>query len=322
MARVSRNMGFSTLASRKWRCDLYTLFIAVASISINNLCLYHLKRNLRVTHSFSALISRPGWHYPLPASTMSSVSLIALLLASIASTSPLEPRVGGVYDCRRPTSTYNGYTLFPPQWPTCANTKLLTDEFGKTPLVKVQSDCDIAIDKACKAVNAMLDNGHELFRVKSVEASCQVDILFSQKTVSELTKYDGSSCVSDLQSISVDCMLIGTGKYAEEGMQAGVSNLLYDTRASTRDPPEGQTGNVNITPGQRFFANTKCGDGPAYMVGPTEYFNSSLRGQKDYGSVDAQGVNATWILEGRCLRHGNCAELNKPLLPFPGTSKN
>ena len=246
---------------------------------------------------------------------MLSISLIALLLASIVSTSPLEPRAGSAYDCRRATPTYNGYFLFPPQWPTCVNTKFLADEFGQTSPVTVQNDCDAAIDTACKAVRAMLDNGRELFRVKSVEASCQVDILFSQKTVLELSGYDGSSCVSDLQSISIDCMLIGTGKYAEEGMQAGVRNLLYDTRALTRDPPEGQTGNVNITPGQRFFADTKCNNHPAYMVGPKDYFKGNPRGQGAYGTADAEGVNATWILEGRCLRTGYCAELNKPWFP-------
>ena len=245
---------------------------------------------------------------------MLSIFLIALSLASIASTSPLEPRAGGVYDCRQATPTYNGYILFPSRWPTCANTKIIQDNFGQTSPVTVQNDCDIAIGTACKAVHAMLDNGRQLYRVKSVEASCQVDILFAQRTVRELSNYDGSTCISDLQSITVDCMLIGTGKYAEEGMQAGVRNLLFDTRALTRDPPEGQTGIVNIGPNQSFFANNKCSKGPAYMVGPKDYFKVDTRGHGAYGGADAEGINANWILEGRCLRNGNCAELIKPSL--------
>ena len=252
-----------------------------------------------------------GINYLLSPGTMISHSLISLILAVLASTSPLEPRVSSGYDCRQATPTYNGYFLFPSQWPTCANTKILQDEFGQTTYVTVQNDCDIAIDKACKAVHAMLDNGRDLYRVKSVETSCQVDILFSQLSVAELSDYEGSSCISDLQSITIDCMLIGTGKYADDGMQAGVRNLLYDTRALTRDPPEGQTGNANITPGQRFFANNKCNDGPAYMVGPKDYFMGSVRGHGTYGAADAEGVNATWILEGWCLRNGN-----KPWLPL------
>lgn len=64
-------------------------------------------------------------------------------------------------------------------------------------------------------------------------------------------------------------MLIGTGKYAKEGSQAGVMNMFYQqnrtvspySAAAIFDPPPIDS-----------FAASACNDHPAYMAGPPGYY--------------------------------------------------
>lgn len=91
-------------------------------------------------------------------------------------------------------------------------------------------------------------------------------------------------------------MLIGVGKYAAKGQQAGLRNVLYDGVAHQRD-----------TPTPRFRANTECNHEPGYFVGSTGYFvdSNGLISPNTYGRVDIGGVHAEKITE-ECLMAENC----------------
>ena len=80
-------------------------------------------------------------------------------------------------------------------------------------------------------------------------------------------------------------MLIGVGKYASYGQQAGIINLLCDPVALEKDG------------GQRFAANTGCNHQPAYFVGSPRYFkdpNPYSGGITGVGK-DIGGVAAIWM---------------------------
>lgn len=91
-------------------------------------------------------------------------------------------------------------------------------------------------------------------------------------------------------------MLIGTGKYAAAGQQAGIVNLLYDSIALDRND------------GHRFAANTGCGDQPAYLVGSRGYFKdpNPYSGGTTVVGRDVAGVGAGSITRD-CLLGDSCA---------------
>jgi len=91
-------------------------------------------------------------------------------------------------------------------------------------------------------------------------------------------------------------MLIGVGKYASSGQQAGIINLLYDSMALEKDG------------GQRFAANTGCNHQPAYLVGSPRYFKdpNPYSGGMTGAGKDIGGVAASSITRD-CLLGDNCA---------------
>lgn len=91
-------------------------------------------------------------------------------------------------------------------------------------------------------------------------------------------------------------MLIGTGKYAKEGAQAGVVNLLYDTMALDKDG------------GQRFAADTQCNDQPAYLAGSPGYFKDPNPYSDRFNGVGADiGGVAAGAITTECLLSDSCS---------------
>ena len=76
-------------------------------------------------------------------------------------------------------------------------------------------------------------------------------------------------------------MLIGTGKYAKKGSQAGVINLFYQHHYS---------GSIFT-----LYAPSGCNDQPAYMAGPPGYFPDKIN---QYSAPEAITTD--------CLVHDNC----------------
>jgi hypothetical protein len=222
------------------------------------------------------------FYFPLP----------ALFLTTTVLAASLRPRD---FNCRQTSIDYKGLVHYSPSFPTCANDGHLIDTFGTPANVKVQPDCDPAIATACAAVNLMFDINRNLYPIKSVSDSCEVNILFSQQHVSQIKDYDRSSCTTKLQSITETCMLIGTGKFAAPGQQAGIINLLYDTIALDRND------------GHRFAANVECNDQPAYLVGspgyfkdPNPYSGGITQVGKDIGGVPAGSISRDCLLSDNC----------------------
>lgn len=179
-----------------------------------------------------------------------------------------------------------------PDFPTCANDVSLTTFFGATKNVTVQPDCDNAIFRACDASSLVWENYGDgtgfLFNIKSVSSSCEVDILWDQ----DLDYWNSSTCTMTLQSITEDCMLIGTGKYAQVGGQAGVRSLQYQAPNGTGSQAE-------------FGPNILCDNvAPVFMVGPPGYFNDQ---SNQYWTPEA--------LTDLCVNYQNCTSL-----PYNGTN--
>ncbi|KAI4159458.1 MAG: hypothetical protein L6R39_000360 [Caloplaca ligustica] len=130
---------------------------------------------------------------------------------------------------------------------TCANAN------ANLAPVTVQPYCDNAIIVVCSTVNATLAAGGMLADYKAVGnnllSPCEIQILFYEPLPAFTFDYD--LCVKDFESITIDCMLIGKGKYAGEGHQAGVRGVVFN-------------------PGLGFSA--LHASSPGYLAGPPDYY--------------------------------------------------
>ncbi|KAI4130900.1 MAG: hypothetical protein LQ338_001497 [Usnochroma carphineum] len=137
---------------------------------------------------------------------------------------------------------------FSSDYPTCANAK------SRLLPVIVQPYCDNAIITVCGTVNATLANSSPLDNYKAtgtnrVAGACEVQILFADPRPA--FAFDYHKCVQEFESITIDCMLIGVGKWAKKGHQAGVRGVTFD-------------------PNYGFQALGPSN--PGYLVGPPEYY--------------------------------------------------
>lgn len=84
-------------------------------------------------------------------------------------------------------------------------------------------------------------------------------------------------------------MLIGTGKYAKAGSQAGVLNLFYQ---------QNYTGSPFT-----FYAPTGCNEQPAYMAGPPGYYSGDLVNRY----FPPQAITAECLVDDNCTTPWNGA---------------
>lgn len=89
--------------------------------------------------------------------------------------------------------------------------------------------------------------------------TCEAHIRFTQNFLTDELTYD--SCINAFQSITVECMKIGSGKYAKEGRQAGVLNMIYDPNGAP-----GCSGNPIMKSSNSYNLE------PGYTVGPPGFF--------------------------------------------------
>ena len=68
--------------------------------------------------------------------------------------------------------------------------------------------------------------------------------------------------MKDFQSITIECMLVGSGRFAWEGAQAGVKGITYHA--------DGQDSSVS----NPIFTATGAGGSPGYMVGPPSWYGN------------------------------------------------
>ncbi|KAL8840451.1 MAG: hypothetical protein Q9170_001327 [Blastenia crenularia] len=144
-------------------------------------------------------------------------------------------------------------TPFQSNAPTCVNSSATLSS------VTVQPYCDNPISTICSTVVADIAAAKPLTNYKAVGVppyaigACEVTILFFQPWPAPYLTYE--SCVESFESITIDCMLIGIGKYAGKGHQAGVRGVVFD-----RSGVDGSASHPQ-------FAALGA-DSPGFIVGP------------------------------------------------------
>lgn len=161
----------------------------------------------------------------------------------------------------------SGRTIYAPNWATCANDASITSVFPGGSTVTI-SDCDAAIEAICVAADNMYksqvagDHKIPLQSMSKTVNTCEAHISFTQTTLADPLTHD--SCVSSFQQISVECMVIGPGKYAAPGKQAGLMNMIYNPSATggacSNDPPLKSSNAYNLYPGYAVAQSGYFGD--------------------------------------------------------------
>lgn len=156
-------------------------------------------------------------------------------------------------------------TNFAPNWPTCANDRLLsTLNPNPTSTVYVRPDCDAVISEICTAAAWEAANDVFMSSIGHRNRSCEGHILFSQSRLAD--PFDYATCVRGFQSVTETCILMGdptVRNYAEVGRQAGVMNVF-------QNPEGGQAGNPV------WRAGTAWNLMPGYMMGSPTWFGAVL----------------------------------------------
>ncbi|KAL8925647.1 MAG: hypothetical protein Q9172_002151 [Xanthocarpia lactea] len=153
---------------------------------------------------------------------------------------------------------------------TCVSSNnTVFDIFGYTPTVNVQPNCDNAINAVCSLFSIQAETNYATYTATAPNSNdpeaCQVHLVGYGNANNLPTNY--TSCVEGFQSITINCMLLGYGKYAEEKLQAGVRGVYIEPPQNV--PKAGEEGfvtptNVTITaPGLLS---------PGFLVGPPGYF--------------------------------------------------
>ncbi|KAL8788576.1 MAG: hypothetical protein Q9213_001649 [Squamulea squamosa] len=132
--------------------------------------------------------------------------------------------------------------------------KTLLNIFGKTNRTRVivQPHCDDAINATC---SSFLTEPRQTYASYVATApnntdpgACQTHLVGFGSANNIGLNY--TSCVQGFQSITIDCMLLGVGKYAQRTRQAGVRGVYITTPAAGLPKP-GEEGfspkNVSIT---------------------------------------------------------------------------
>ncbi|KAI4224738.1 MAG: hypothetical protein L6R40_008420 [Gallowayella cf. fulva] len=157
-------------------------------------------------------------------------------------------------------------TEYPVYYPRCANDRRLTTFFGTTDNVIVQPHCDVAIDSLVRYVYSHNETRSHYTATSSPGSNgtdrCQAYLLDWEFKFANDMSY--AARVQRFQNITVDYMLIGVGKWAKSGGQAGVMNVNLDS-----DGVYTQGGELKY-----WHWSSATPAGPGYMVGPPGYFRA------------------------------------------------
>jgi len=163
----------------------------------------------------------------------------------------------------------HGNTIFAPNWATCANDNSLSgiNNPPSTSTVTI-SDCDAAIEAICVAADSLYKKQVAFgprwafgpSGIGKTVNTCEAHMSFSMIYLADPLTHD--SCVASFQQISVPCMVIGSGKYAAAGKQAGVMNMVHTV---------GTTGGCNSYPtwgASKYYSQER----PGYAIAQAGYF--------------------------------------------------
>lgn len=162
------------------------------------------------------------------------------------------------------------YTFYSRTNSTCVkdDTLILLDSFHETyGIIKVQPNCDDAINAVCSQALIAPPQNKATYTATAPNPSdpeaCQVHLV-GLGTANKLpTTYE--TCVEGFQSITIDCMLLGYGRSAEKGVQAGVRGVYVSSELPAVSGPGYLTAkNISITADSL--------QGPGFLVGPPGYF--------------------------------------------------
>ncbi|CAO1603320.1 hypothetical protein XANCAGTX0491_006908 [Xanthoria calcicola] len=159
---------------------------------------------------------------------------------------------------------------------TCVSeNQQLYDTFGDTATVKVQPNCDVAINALCSL--APLKDPPMVYATYTAIGpnntaddpdACQAYLVGLGR--SNLLEYNYDTCVQGFQNITIDCMLVGYGNRARRRRQAGVRGVLIEfPPLPANGSKPGDAGfvaprNVSIHPNPLLD--------PGFLVGPPGYF--------------------------------------------------
>ncbi|KAL8658568.1 MAG: hypothetical protein Q9226_000902 [Calogaya cf. arnoldii] len=150
------------------------------------------------------------------------------------------------------------------KYPRCANDKdLVKAFFGETNNVIVQPYCDNAINDICTHISSTNTTNSATYTATSSPFNNGTDGCQTYLFVASKIPYE--TCVERFHQITIDCMLVGIGKWAESGSQAGVMNAFVDT--------EGVFWNGGELEYWRW-GNLNTSAGPGYLAGPPGYFKA------------------------------------------------
>lgn len=92
-------------------------------------------------------------------------------------------------------------------------------------------------------------------------------------------------CVKRFQKITIDCMLVGQGRWAEKGRQAGLMNMMFDPAAAAK----GEECKLGVEARLRHAERWNLE--PGFMVGPKGYFEG-------FCGVEPEGLEPEALVEG------------------------
>ncbi|KAL8853116.1 MAG: hypothetical protein Q9221_001998 [Calogaya cf. arnoldii] len=157
---------------------------------------------------------------------------------------------------------------------TCVSADIrLSSAFGETANVKVQPNCDVAIDALC-SLNARTDpvTNYDTYtaigpnNTAADPGACQAHLVGLGRSNS--LKYQTyAQCVQGFQNITIDCMLIGTGRDAKRGAQAGVRGVTIVYPGNTEAPRPKE-----LLKDPPIYINGLLDAG--FLVGPPGYFGA------------------------------------------------
>lgn len=183
--------------------------------------------------------------------------LSLLLFLPLALSSPLHPR-------------QTDRTFFPTSEETCAEDatgRLRSTNPAPLAPVTVQPLCDNVISTLCTLTTdpstPLPDRGLKATALApdTDAGACEAHLLFAPNTAPP-NDWSYDSCIATFQKITIECMLIGTGKHASKGQQAGVLGVMYLA-----------TGADSSVENPRFRAEGEGGS-PGFMVGPLGWFGN------------------------------------------------
>ncbi|KAL8670880.1 MAG: hypothetical protein Q9168_004611 [Polycauliona sp. 1 TL-2023] len=158
----------------------------------------------------------------------------------------------------------------------------MSNTFGSTATVKVQPNCDAAIDAVCGQVPLGFVNKPAYATYKATAGSndihpgtkdapeaCEVHLVGVGSA--DLLRLSYTTCVQGFQNITVNCMLLNYGAQAQKGKQAGVRGvtIAYPPAPNATSP---QPGSSDYVPPTDVAIGKIPLLAPGFLAGPPGYF--------------------------------------------------